>query len=150
MCISLRLQSGGSRLRSLLVEWIVGVPARFESVKRVPVVSIKRQSEPDAFWQIWIRDEVSSEGDQIRVAVPNSNLGSVRLKTSCCNDLPRENLSQPRRRYGPLAVGDEHVPLDAWFDDVQVCESKVIQLLCYIVEQRNRIAIRNSIPSSTR
>jgi hypothetical protein len=30
----------------------------------------------------------------------------------------------------PLTLDDQHVPFDAWFDDVQVRESKAIQLLC--------------------
>ena len=33
-------------------------------------------------------------------------------------------------------------------NDVQVSESKAVQLLCHIVKQRDRIAIRDSIPSS--
>jgi hypothetical protein len=71
-----------------------------------------------------------SEGDQIRSALSNSSLGSVRFKTPSRNDLSREYLSQPRRGNVPLALGDQHVSFDAWFDDVQVSESKVVQLLC--------------------
>jgi hypothetical protein len=48
-----------------------------------------------------------------------------------------------------LALGDEDVTFDAWLNDVQVRESKVVQLLCDVVEQRDRIAIRDFIPSST-
>ncbi len=46
--IRLPLQSGRKRLRSLFVEGIIGVAASVESVKRVSVVSIQRQPEPDA------------------------------------------------------------------------------------------------------
>src|SRR6266478_6490122 len=89
-----------------------------------------------------------SEGDQIRIALSNSSLGSVRFKTPRRNNLSRENLSQPRGRNVSLALGDQHVPFDAWFDDVQVSESKAVQLLCDVVKQRDWIAVRYSIPSS--
>src|SRR5271170_305096 len=89
-----------------------------------------------------------SEGDQIRIALSNSSLGSVRFKTPRRNNLSRENHSQPPGRNVPLALGDQHVPFDAWFDDVQVRESKAVQLLCDVVKQRDRIAVRYPIPSS--
>jgi hypothetical protein len=89
-----------------------------------------------------------SEGDQIRIALLNSSLGSIRFKTPRRNSLSRENLSQPRGRNVPLALGDQHVPFDVWFDDVQVSESKAVQLLCDVVKQRDRIVVRYPIPSS--
>src|SRR5580700_1390974 len=133
---------------SLLIEWIIGVAASVESVKRGPVVGIQRQPEPDALWQVGIRDEIPSEGDQIRIALSNSSLGGVRFKTPSRNNRSREYLSQPRGRNVPLGLGDQHVPSDTWFDDVQVGESKVVQLLCDVVKERDRIAIRHPIPSS--
>src|SRR5260370_10306943 len=133
---------------SPFIERIIRVAASVERVKRVTIVSIQRQPEPDALWQVGIRDEVPSEGNQVRIAVSNSSLSGVRLKTSRRYDLSRENLSQPRGRYGPLTLGDQDVPFDTWFDDVQVCESKAVQLLCHVVKQRGRVAIRYSIPSS--
>ena len=60
--IRLPLQSGSKRLRSLFVEGIIGVAASVESVKRVTIVSIQRQPEPDALWQVGISDEMPSEG----------------------------------------------------------------------------------------
>ena len=83
-----------------------------------------------------------SEGDQIRIALSNSSLGSVRFKTPSRDNLSCEDFSQPCGRDVPLALGDQHVPFDAGFDDVQVSESKVVQLLCDVVKQRDRIAIR--------
>src|SRR6202047_5580132 len=136
------------RLRFALQERIIRVAASVESVKRVTIVSIQRQPEPDTLWQVGIRDEIASEGDQIRIALSNSSLGSVRFKTPSRNNLSRENLSQPRGRNVPLALGDQHVPFNAWFDDVQISESKVVQLLCDVVKQRDRITIRYAIPSS--
>src|ERR1700681_1088082 len=133
---------------SLFIERIIRVAASVESVKRVTIVSIQRQPEPDTLWQVGIRDEMPSEGDQIRSALSNSSLGSVRFKTPSRNNLSRENLSQPRGRNVPLALGDQHVPFDTWFDDVQVSESKVVQWLCHIVKKTDRIAIRNPIRSS--
>src|SRR6266853_979709 len=133
---------------SPFIERIIRVAASVESVKRVTIVGIQRQPEPDTFWQVGIRDEMPSEGDQIRIALSNSSLGSVRFKTPSRNNPSRENLSQPRGRNVPLALGDQHVPFNAWFDDVQICESKVVQLLCDVVKQRDRITIRYPIPSS--
>src|SRR6266853_119317 len=133
---------------SPFIERIIRVAASVESVKRVTIVSIQRQPEPDTLWQVGIRDEIPSEGDQIRIALSNSSLGSVRFKTPSRNNLSREYLSQPRGRNVPLALGDQHVSFDAWFDDVQVSESKVVQLLCDVVKQRDRIAIRYPVPSS--
>src|SRR5712671_3398282 len=130
------------------IERIIRVAASVESVKRVTIISIQRQPEPDTLWQVGIRDEIPSEGDQIRIALSNSSFGGVRFKTPSSNHLSREYLSQPRGRNVPLALGDEHVSFDAWFDDVQVSESKVVQLLCYVVKQRDRITIRYSVPSS--
>src|SRR5260370_19171699 len=135
---------------SLFIERIIRVAASVESVERVTIVSIQRQPEPDTLWQIGIRDEIPSKGDQIRIALSNSSLGSVRFKTPSRNNRSREYLAQPRGRNVPLALGDQHVPFDTWFDDVQVSESKVVQLLCHVVKQRGRVAIRYSIPSSAR
>src|SRR6266853_3155829 len=129
-------------------ERIIRVAASVESVKRATIVGIQRQPEPDTLWQVGIRDEMPSEGDQIRIALCNSSLGGVRFKAVSRNNLSRENLSQPRGRNVPLAVGDQHVPFNAWLDDVQVSESKVVQLLCDVVKQRDRIAIRYPVPSS--
>src|SRR5216683_1146321 len=133
---------------SPFIERIIRVATSVEGVKRVTIVSIQRQPEPDAPWQIGIRDEIPSEGDQIRIALSNSSLGSVRFKTPSRNNLSREYLSQPRGRNVPLALGDQHVSFDAWFDDVQVSESKVVQLLCDVIKQRDRITIRYSVPGS--
>src|SRR5260370_34555826 len=133
---------------SLFIERIIRVAASVESVERVTIVSIQRQPEPDTLWQVGIRDEIPSEGDQIRIALSNSSLGSVRFETTTRNNLSRENLSQPRARNVPLALGDQHVPFNAWFDDVQISESKMVQLLCDVVKQRDRITIRYPIPSS--
>src|SRR5579864_991217 len=133
---------------SPFIERIIRVVVSVESVKRVTIVSIQRQPEPDTLWQVWIREEMPSEGDQIRSALSNSSLGSVRFKTPSRNNLSREYLSQPRGRNVPLALGDQHVPFDTWFDDVQVSESKVVQLHCHVVKQRDRIAIGYPIPSS--
>src|SRR6266849_4327052 len=146
--IRLRLQSGSKRLRPLFVEGIIGVAASVESVKRVPVVGIQRQPEPDARWQVGISDEMPSEGHQIGITLSNSSLGSVWFKSARRNNRSCENLSQSRRGDVPLALGDQHVPLDARLNDVQVSEFKSVQLLCQVVKQRTRIAIRDSIPSS--
>src|SRR5882762_6482788 len=129
-------------------ERIIRVAASVESVKCVTIVSIQRQPEPDTLWQVGIRDEMPSEGDQIGIALSNSSLGGVRFKTPSRNNVSRENLSQPRARNVPLALGDQHVPFNAWFDDVQISESEVVQLLCDVVKQRDRITIRYPIPSS--
>src|SRR5882762_7093184 len=133
---------------SPFIEWIIRVAASVESVKRVTIVRIQRQPEPDAPWQVGIREEMPSEGDQIRIAHCNSSLGSGRFKTSSRNNLSRENLSQPRGRNVPLALGDQHVPFNTWFDDVQVRKTKAIQLFCEVVKQCDRIAIRYPVPSS--
>src|SRR6266481_7660635 len=133
---------------SPFIERIIRVAASVESVKRVTIVSIQRQPEPDALWQVGIRDEMPSEGDQIRIALSNSSLGSVRFKTPRRNNLSRENLSQPRGRNVSLALRDQHVPFDAWFDDVQVSEPKAVQLPCNVIKQRDRIVIRYPIPGS--
>src|SRR6266404_1153899 len=55
------------------------------------------------------------------------------------NNRSRENLSQPHGRNVPLALGDQHVTFDAWFDDVQASESKAVQLLRDVVKQRDRV-----------
>src|SRR5258708_6673917 len=133
---------------SPFIERIIRVAASVESVKRVTIESIQRQPEPDAPWQVGIRGETLSEGDQNRIAHCNRSLGWVRFKTPSRNNLSRENLSQPRGRNVPLALGDQHVPFNAWFDDVQISESKVVQLLCDVIKQRDRITIRYPIPSS--
>src|SRR5882672_9605581 len=133
---------------SLFIERIIRIAASVESVKRVTIISIQRQPEPDTLWQVGIRDEMPSEGNQIRSALSNSSLGSARFKTPSRNNLSREYLSQPRGRNVPLALGDQHVPFNAWFDDVQISESKVVQLLYDVVKQRDRITIRYPILSS--
>src|SRR6202790_3458540 len=77
---------------SPFIEGIIGVAASVESVKRGTIISIQRQPEPDALWQVGIRDEMPSEGDQIRSALSNSSLGSVRFKPPSRNNLSREYL----------------------------------------------------------
>src|SRR5260370_39742999 len=104
---------------SPFIERIIRVAASVESVKRVTIVSIQRQPEPDALWQVGIRDEVPSEGNQVRIAVSNSSLSGIRFKTSRRYDLSRENLSQPRGRNGPLTLGDQAVPFYARIDYLQ-------------------------------
>src|ERR1700674_2140448 len=133
---------------SLFIERMIRIAASVESVKRDTLIRIQRQPEPNTLWQVGIRAEMPSEGNQIRSALCNSSLGRVRFKTSSRNDLSHEYLSQPRGGNVPLALGDQHVSFDAWFDDVQVSESKVVQLLCDVVKQRDRIAIRYPVPSS--
>src|SRR5713226_8398461 len=146
--IRLPSQSGSKRLRSLFVEGIIGVAASVESVKSFPVVSNQRQPEPDAFWQVGICDEMPSEGYQIGITLSNGSRGSVRFKSARRNNRSRENLSQSRRGDVPLALGDQNITLDARLNNVQVSESKAVQLLCDVVKQRDRIAIRYPIPSS--
>src|SRR5258707_6384559 len=119
---------------SPFIERIIRVAGSVESVKRVTIVSIQRQPEPDTLWQVRIRDKMPSEGDQIRIAHCNRSLGGVRFKTPSRNNLSRENLSQPRGRDVPLALGDQHVPFNAWFDEVQISEAKVVQL--HLIEPR--------------
>src|SRR6266478_7087088 len=123
---------------SPFIERIICVATSVESVKRVTIIRIQRQPEPDALWQVGIRDEMPSEGDQIRIALSNSSLGSVRFKSARRNNRSRENLSQPRGRNVSLALGDQHVTFDAWLNDVQVREPKAVQLLCDVVKQRDR------------
>jgi hypothetical protein len=89
-----------------------------------------------------------SEGHQIRIAISNSCFGSVRFKPPSRNNRSREYLAQPRGRNVPLALVDQHVSFDTWFDDVQVRESKAAQLLGDVIKQSERIAIRYSVPSS--
>src|SRR5258708_22835577 len=107
--IRLPLQSGSEQLRSLFIERIIGVAVSIERVKRIPVVSIQRQPEPDALWQVRIRDKVPSEGNQICIAVSDSSLRGTRFKTSPRNHLSRENLSKPRRPKWPLNLSGQHV-----------------------------------------
>src|ERR1700730_9658281 len=113
---------------SPFIERIIGVAASVESVKRGTIISIQRQPEPDALWQVGIREEIPSEGDQIRIAISNSSFASVRFKTPSRDNPSREYLSQPRGRDVPLAFGDQHVPFDTWFDDVQVVQSGSVAL----------------------
>src|ERR1700676_806238 len=94
---------------SPFIERIIRVAASVEGVKRVTIVSIQRQPEPDTLGQVGIRDEMPSEGDQIRIALSNSRLGSVRFKPPSRNNLSRENLSQPCGPNVPLALGTQHV-----------------------------------------
>ena len=58
--------------------------------------------------------------------------------------------ASPNCHFSSSRGGDQHVSFDAWFDDVQVSESKVVQLLCYVVKQRDRITVRYPVPSSAR
>src|SRR5260370_7597794 len=87
-----------------------------------------------------------SEGHQIGITLSNGSLGSVRFKSARRNNRSRENLSQSRRGDVPLALGDQDVTLDARLNDVQVSESKSVQLLCHVVKQPARIPIPTSIP----
>ena len=59
---------------SLFIERIIGVAGSVESVKSVPVVSIQRQPEPNALWQVGICEEMPPKSDQIRIAISNSSL----------------------------------------------------------------------------
>src|SRR5260370_30589871 len=89
-----------------------------------------------------------AEAQETGPTLSNAAAGRVEYKPRRRNNRSRENLSQSRRGDVPLALGDQHVPLDARLNDVQVSESKLVQLLCHVVKQRDRIAIRDSIPSS--
>ena len=137
-----------SNCDSLFIDRIIGVATRVESVKSVPVVSIQGQPEPDALWQVGIRDEMPSEGHQIGITISNGSLRSVRLKSASRDSRSRENFSESRCGDVPLALGDQDVTLDARLNNVQVSESKSVQLLCDVIKQSERIAIRDSIPSS--
>jgi hypothetical protein len=95
---------------SPFIERIIGVAASVESVKRGTIIRIQRQPEPDALWQVGIREEIPSKGHQISIALFNGSLGSVRFKTPSRDNPSREYLSQPRGRNVPLAFGDQHVP----------------------------------------
>src|SRR6202022_5086320 len=86
------LQSGSKRLRSLFIERIIRVTARVKSVKRVTVVGVQRQPEPDALGQVGIRDEMPSEGHQIAITLSNGSLGSVRFKAARRNNRSRANI----------------------------------------------------------
>src|SRR5258708_24396438 len=66
---------------SPFIERIIRVAASVESVKRVTIVSVQRQPEPDAPWQVGLREEMPSEGDQTRIARCNTTLGGVRVAT---------------------------------------------------------------------
>src|SRR5258708_19896621 len=95
---------------SPFIERIIRVAASVESVKRVTIVGIQRQPEPDTLWQVGIRDEMPSEGDQIRIALCNSSLGGVRFKAASPNNLSLKNLSHPRGPNFPFSTSDHHLP----------------------------------------
>ena len=40
----------------------------------ISIVRIQRQPEPDAPWQVGIREEMPPKSDQIRIAISNSSL----------------------------------------------------------------------------
>ncbi len=120
-----------------------------EGVERRAIVRVERQPEFDALRQVWIRNEMTPERNQVRVSLFNNRLGAIGFKSTRCDDFPFENLAQLRCRNRRLALCDEHVAFDPRFNDVKIRESEAVQLFCNIIEECGRIAVRHKVPCST-
>src|SRR3984893_19102593 len=58
-------------------ERIVRVSARIEAIEGRAIVRIERKTERNPFWQIRVRDEVTAERDQTRIALGKALLGGL-------------------------------------------------------------------------
>jgi len=73
-----------------------------------------------------------------------------RFESTCGDDYPFEDLAQLRRRDWFLTLGDEHVAFDSRFNDVEICEAEPVQMLCNVVEECGRVAVRHRVPRAAR
>ena len=63
----------------LAVEWVVGIAVGVAAVERLPIVGVERKPEFNPLGQVRIGDKMTTESDQIGVALLNNGLGGVGL-----------------------------------------------------------------------
>src|ERR1700760_1663313 len=86
-------RSIGSGGDELLVDGVVGVAAGVEGVEGVAVVGVERETLLDAFGQVGVGDEVTSEGYEVRMSCGYDVFGGVGLEATCGDDFVFEDLS---------------------------------------------------------
>ena len=69
-----------------------------ERVESRAIVRVEGQPEFDTLQQVWIRKEMTPGRDQVTVFLFGDCLGTIRFKSTSCDDFPFENLTQSRRR----------------------------------------------------
>ena len=125
------LRSGrGTFAKERIIDIAVGV----ERVKRVAVVIIQRQPESDALRQIRISKEIAPESDQVRVPLLDDLFRRIRFISTSRHDFPVENFPQSLRRYWLVALSHQHISFHARFDDVQIGEIELIELIRDVIE----------------
>src|SRR5258708_28590544 len=95
-----------------------------------------------------VRDKVTSEGNQVGVALLNNRFRAIGLKATCCDDATREDAAKILRSNRCLALRNNHVATHSGFDDVKIGKSETVKVARHIRKQRLGIAIKHPIPSS--
>ncbi len=88
------------------------------AVETAAVIGVKRQPEPDAPGQIWIRDKMTSERHQVSVAFGNDFFGAFGVEPSGRHDRSLEELTQINGRNRRQAVSFFLTANNARLDDV--------------------------------
>jgi hypothetical protein len=90
------------------------------------------------------------ERNHVSIALVHNRLGSIGFESTRGNDFPFEDLAQLRRRNRCLPIYDEHVAFDLRFNNVEECQSEPVQLLCNVIEECGRVAVRHRVPRYAR
>src|SRR5260370_20648160 len=93
---------------SMVIERIIDVAVSVKRVKSRAIVRIEGQPEFDALWQVWIRQEMTPERNQVRVSLVDDGRGTIGFKAARRHDFPFEDLSQLRCRNSLLTLRDYH------------------------------------------
>jgi hypothetical protein len=126
------------------------IPARFASIKRAAVIRIEWQPKSDTLGQVWIGDEVPTEGHQVSVTLRNDSLGCVRLEAACGDNLARENLPKGFRRDWLQVLSEQRTTADARLDYMKISKPKVIELTREVPVGCLRIAVGHAIEGPAR
>src|ERR1700730_16185626 len=93
---------------------------------------------------------MASERDQVGISLFDNFFGTIGFKSTCCNNVIFEHLTQPRLSHSSLPFCDEHIAFDPRFNDVEICAPEAIELFCEVIEECGWVAIRQGVPCSSR
>src|SRR5262249_17455404 len=123
---------------------------RSEGVEGLPVIRIERKTQRDAFGQVRVRDEMTAERDQTRVAVGHRGLGRIGFKPTRGDDWAVENLAQLLCGNRALPFADQLATLVPGFDDVTIAQLEVVESLCDVGEWSAWVAVGHAVEGSAR
>src|ERR1700722_7184224 len=127
----------------MAVKRIVGVATGIKGVEGVAVIWVEGQAKLYALWQVWIGDEMPAKCHQVGIPLLDDRLGAIGLEAAGGDDCSFENLSQTLCCNWGLAFFNDGVAFDSWLQDVEICETKLVQSLSKIVKQRSWVAVRH-------